>query len=86
MLKNPLADPGIIGISSGAGFVSVVVMAFVPALFFLTPLFAFLGGVAAYRSASSQVLKETITGTTNFPKRKLNIPNLFINTGICPVI
>lgn len=48
VLKNPLADPGIIGISSGAGFVSVVVTAFVPALFFLTPLFAFLGGVAAY--------------------------------------
>lgn len=48
VLKNPLADPGIIGISSGAGFVSVIVTAFFPSLFFLTPLFAFLGGIAAF--------------------------------------
>ena len=48
VLKNPLADPGIIGISSGAGFVAVLITAYAPALFFLTPLFAFLGGVAAF--------------------------------------
>lgn len=48
VLKNPLADPGIIGISSGAGFVSVIVTAFAPSLFFLTPLFAFAGGIVAY--------------------------------------
>ena len=47
VLKNPLADPGIIGISSGAGFAAVLITAFAPTLFFLTPLFAFLGGVAA---------------------------------------
>lgn len=48
VLKNPLADPGIIGISSGAGFVAVLVTALVPALYFVTPMFAFLGGVAAF--------------------------------------
>lgn len=48
VLKNPLADPGIIGISSGASFAAVLVTAFAPALFFLTPLVAFLGGVAAF--------------------------------------
>lgn len=48
VLKNPLADPGIIGISSGAGFVAVLITAYAPTLFFLTPLFAFLGGVAAF--------------------------------------
>lgn len=48
VLKNPLADPGIIGISSGAGFVSVVITAFAPSLLFLTPLFAFAGGIGAY--------------------------------------
>lgn len=48
VLKNPLADPGIIGISSGAGFAAVVITAAAPALFFLTPLFAFLGGVLAF--------------------------------------
>ena len=48
VLKNPLADPGIIGISSGAGFAAVVITAFVPSLFFFTPVFAFLGGVLAF--------------------------------------
>jgi iron complex transport system permease protein len=48
VLKNPLADPGIIGISSGAGFAAVIVVAFAPGLYFLTPLVAFLGGVVAF--------------------------------------
>jgi len=47
-LKNPLADPGIIGISSGASFAAVLITAFAPSLFFFTPLFAFLGGVLAF--------------------------------------
>ena len=48
VLKNPLADPGIIGISSGASFVAVLITAFAPGLYFFTPLFAFAGGVAAF--------------------------------------
>lgn len=48
VLKNPLADPGIIGISSGASFTAVLITAFAPALFFFTPLFAFIGGIAAF--------------------------------------
>lgn len=48
VLKNPLADPGIIGISSGAGVTAVLVTAFAPSLYFFTPLAAFLGGVAAF--------------------------------------
>lgn len=48
VLKNPLADPGIIGISSGAGFVAVIITAFLPGLYFVTPVFAFLGGVLAF--------------------------------------
>lgn len=48
VLKNPLADPGIIGISSGASFAAVMITAFAPTLFFFTPLFAFLGGVIAF--------------------------------------
>lgn len=48
VLKNPLSDPGIIGISSGASFVAVLVTAFFPSLFFFTPLFAFLGGLIAF--------------------------------------
>ena len=30
VLKNPLADPGIIGISSGAGFISALIVAYAP--------------------------------------------------------
>ena len=47
-MKNPLADPGIIGISSGASLAAVLVTAFFPALYFFTPLFAFLGGMLAF--------------------------------------
>ena len=47
-VSGVLADPGIIGISSGAGFTAVVITAFVPSLFFFTPVFAFLGGVLAF--------------------------------------
>ena len=48
VMKNPLADPGIIGISSGASLAAVLVTAFVPSLYFFTPLFAFLGGMLAF--------------------------------------
>lgn len=48
VLKNPLADPGIIGISSGAGFAAVIITAFAPSLFYFTPLFAFAGGIMAF--------------------------------------
>lgn len=47
VMKNPLADPGIIGISSGASFTAVLITAFFPQLFFYTPIFAFIGGAAA---------------------------------------
>ena len=48
VLKNPLADPGIIGISSGASFAAVLITAFAPQLYFFTPLVAFAGGVTAF--------------------------------------
>lgn len=48
VMKNPLADPGIIGISSGASLTAVLITAFFPALFFFTPLFAFIGGMIAF--------------------------------------
>lgn len=48
VLKNPLSDPGIIGISSGASFSAVLITAFAPQWFFFTPVFAFLGGLLAF--------------------------------------
>ncbi len=48
VMRSPLADPGIIGISAGSAFVAVLVTAFAPALGFLSPLFSFAGGVLAF--------------------------------------
>lgn len=48
VMKNPLADPGIIGISSGASLTAVLITAFFPELYFFTPTFAFLGGMTAF--------------------------------------
>ena len=48
VLKNPLADPGIIGISSGAGLAAVCMTALAPAFYFFTPIVACIGGVFAF--------------------------------------
>lgn len=48
VMKNPLADPGIIGITSGAALVAVVVSAFFPFLAAFTPAFSFIGGMIAF--------------------------------------
>lgn len=48
VLKNPLADPGIIGISGGASLAASVISGLFPVLYFFVPLFAFLGGLLAF--------------------------------------
>lgn len=48
VMKNPLADPGLIGISAGATIIAVVVSIFFPTLYFFTPFFAFIGGFIAF--------------------------------------
>ena len=48
VLKNPLADPGIIGISNGASLVSVLVGMLLPQLYAIIPLLSFLGGVVTF--------------------------------------
>lgn len=48
VMKNPLADPGIIGVTSGAAFFAVIVTLFFPALAPFTPLFSFCGGMVAF--------------------------------------
>lgn len=61
VLKNPLADPGIIGISSGASCVAVLITACFPSLYFLTPSFAFLGGIGAFFLVYSLSWKEGLS-------------------------
>ena len=48
VLRNPLADPGIIGISNGASLAASLIAVFAPQLFLMTPLFAFIGGMASF--------------------------------------
>src|SRR5699024_2990925 len=45
VMRNPLAEPGIIGVASGSSFFTMVMIAFFPTLFFYAPLFAFIGGM-----------------------------------------
>ncbi|AHI56696.1 FecCD family ABC transporter permease [Listeria ivanovii] len=47
VMRNPLADAGVIGISAGAKFFSFVILLFLPELYFWLPLFSFIGGALA---------------------------------------
>lgn len=49
VMRSSLADAGVIGISSGAGFVSILMISIFPNLFFWMPLIACLGaGLACF--------------------------------------
>ncbi len=48
VMKNPLADPGIIGVSSGASLVAVIVTAYLPSLYMTIPFLAMLGGLISF--------------------------------------
>jgi iron complex transport system permease protein len=45
IMRNPLADPGIIGVTSGAGLAAVVVMILFPEHSSLVPIVAFAGAI-----------------------------------------
>lgn len=45
VIRNPLADPYITGISSGASVVTVFLMVFMPSVTTLRPIFGFFGGL-----------------------------------------
>lgn len=45
VMKNPLADPGIIGVSSGAGLAAIITMVLLPEFGYLLPLMAFTGAL-----------------------------------------
>jgi iron complex transport system permease protein len=48
VLRNPVADPSIIGISSGASLTSTLVVALFPMLYFSSPVFAIAGGLITF--------------------------------------
>lgn len=45
VMKNPLADPGIIGVSSGAGLAAIITMVLLPQYGYLLPIAAFTGAL-----------------------------------------
>lgn len=47
IIRNPLADPSVTGISAGASFASVIILIFFPKLNSIRPLFGFIGGLVA---------------------------------------
>ena len=47
VLRNPLADPGIIGVTAGAGLAAMAVLILWPEQAFLVPSVAFIGALAA---------------------------------------
>lgn len=48
VMKNPLTDPGIIGISGGSLLMGTIITAFFPQLFFAVPALSVLGGLLTY--------------------------------------
>lgn len=63
VMRNPLADPGILGISSGSAFFAVLAAALLPALSFLAPVFSFLGGMLAFVIVSALSMKGGMRST-----------------------
>lgn len=47
VMKNPLADPQIVGVSSGAGLMGVIILILFPHMEGLVPLVAFVGAMGA---------------------------------------
>lgn len=47
VMKNPLADPGITGVSSGASVFAIVILLLLPQYIGVLPVLAFLGGALA---------------------------------------
>lgn len=47
VMRNPLADPGIIGVSAGGGLAAVIALVLLPQYAFLLPGFAFIGALVS---------------------------------------
>lgn len=46
IMRNPLAGPNIIGVSSGAGLVALIILMLYPSLYYFVPFGAFLGALS----------------------------------------
>ena len=86
VMKNPLADPGIIGVSAGGGLAAILTMVIFPAYSYLLPFLAFIGAFTATTfktplnllktsvdNASPSMSSHTIT---SFPDDCINSSNI----------
>lgn len=63
VMKNPLADPQIVGVSAGAGLAGVIVLILFPNKEYLVPLVAFLGALGAALAVYALAWKNGIRPT-----------------------
>lgn len=71
VMRNPLADPGVIGVTSGAAFAAVLVSSFFPSLAMFTPLFSFLGGITAFAAVYLLAWSKELAFTNTLTKGNL---------------
>lgn len=60
VMKNPLADPGIVGVSSGAGLAGVIMLIFFPEMTMLLTPVAFVGAMLAAAAVYALAWKKGI--------------------------
>lgn len=63
VMKNPLADPQIVGVSAGAGLAGVTILILFPHMEYLVPLAAFVGALAAALAVYALAWKNGIRPT-----------------------
>ncbi|MDY3982583.1 MAG: iron ABC transporter permease [Veillonellaceae bacterium] len=63
VMKNPLADPQIVGVSAGAGLAGVVILILFPALEYAVPMVAFIGAMLAALAVYALAWKNGIRPT-----------------------
>ena len=84
VMKNPLADPGIVGVSSGAGLAGVIMLIFMPeASILLTPV-AFVGAMLSAAAVYALARKKGIR-----PTRKIQAGvavSAFLGSGISALL
>lgn len=65
ILKNPISDPAIIGVCSGASFMVLLSSLLLPQLLFYGPLLSFVGGCVSFFDDLYLVLEEGLAADTH---------------------
>jgi len=63
IMRNPLAGPNIIGVSSGGGFFALIILIIFPKYYYLVPIGAFIGALLATLFIYSLAWKEGVLPT-----------------------